>query len=216
MSVIKIYRKMCMVLLLALISLAFWGRQVETIYARQGESKLNGGVGNYGNNNRYYYVDSSCNNVGGLVNTIATAWSDWINTTVYTPISVVKTTNKSASSFDFYYEEFSEFTSWYGRTYYYTNPSTAVLLGDGPVSNYDWTEIKVNELNYLTLSTNSSGLNLRKYVVAHKIGHALGLRHETDPVNNTEISIMRHSPEWANTDKCSAYDLNQIKTMYTN
>lgn len=206
--------KVC--IFLAIFLVMFCDKECE-VYARKGSKILNGGVGNYGKNNRFYYVDSSCNNANGLVTVINNAWNDWINTSVYTPISVAKTTNKSASSFDFYYEAFSEYTGWYGRTYFYTNPSQAVELDDGPKSNYDWTQIKINSSNYNSLSTSSSnGYNLRKYVVAHEIGHAFGLRHEIISSSNNTISIMRHAPEYANTDKCSAYDLGHINEMYAN
>ncbi len=64
---------------------------------------LNGGVGNYGYNNRYYFITSSAS---GYTSLIDAAMNDWIYTTsrlgVTTPISFVKTGTQSSSVMDVY------------------------------------------------------------------------------------------------------------------
>lgn len=65
---------------------------------------LNGGVGNYGYNDRYYWISSSFNST--YTKRIKNAVRDWVYTTdsvgVTTPISLVNTSTKSQSVFDVY------------------------------------------------------------------------------------------------------------------
>lgn len=185
-----------------------------SVYAKKGTYVLNGGVGNYGNNRRYYYIDSSCNSAG-VDQVIRAAWSDWINTTVYTPISTRETTTKSQSCFDFYYNEFESFTTLNGITHFYLNSGSEVTIDYltlRPSANWDWTNININSSNYLQLSTNQNNMNYRKYVVAHEIGHAMGLVHADE--NSTDVTIMHRSTNSANTDICSQIDLEDINQMY--
>lgn len=79
-------------------------------YSTFGDKVLNGGVGDYGSDNRYYWVSSSFSDT--YVGYISTAVEKWVYTTesvgVTTPISLLKTTTQSSSSFDFYKKSLGE------------------------------------------------------------------------------------------------------------
>lgn len=181
------------------------------------EYKLNGGVGNYGRNRRYYYIDSSCNSdVAAKINA---AWSDWIYTTTTTPISTRQTTTKSQSVFDFYiFSKDGEYTTYDGFTHFYINPATQIIP-DKPINgemgnsqNWDWTNIYLHYINFFDMDERYPGrsFDLQKAVIAHEIGHAMGLIH----LPETALSIMRRKPETFYTDKCTTQDLQTINALY--
>jgi len=134
---------------------------------------LNGGVGQYGANHRYYWVSSSLSS--GQQSIVATAVDQWVNTTytpgVITSISIKKTINQTDSSFDVY--KVSLPSGYTGKTNhaYYSNSV------DPNNSNWGWTllEIDFTQMNSLSYSTPKiTG------VVSHELGHAMGLAHRTD------------------------------------
>lgn len=184
--------------------------------AAPGRYKLNGGVGNYGNNRRYYYIDSSCSaEVAAKINA---AWSDWINTSITTPISTRQTTTKSQSVFDFYIYYEDDLSGKDGFTEFYINPATQIYptlkIGNGMsnTSNWDWTNIFLHSVNFFDMDERYPGRNfdLQKAVIAHEIGHAMGLIHSYD----VSISIMRMRTSDFYDDKCSNQDLVDINSLY--
>ncbi|MDD6571158.1 MAG: matrixin family metalloprotease [Thermoflexaceae bacterium] len=182
------------------------------IYAAKGLYKLNGGVGDYGNNRRYYYIDSTCNS--NVTAKIEEAWDDWTYTSITTPISTRLTTIKSQSVFDFYVDYSGAYSTLEGWTEYYVNPerqispSIAVGVGVSNAENWDWTNIKLQSNNFFNMEERS--FDVQKAVIAHEIGHAMGLVHSSD----SSISIMRRETELFYDDKCSSNDLRDINSLY--
>lgn len=178
--------------------------------------KLNGGIGNYGRNRRYYYIDSSCN--ADVTAKINTAWSDWIYTSITTPISTRQTTTKSQSVFDFYIYNDNLFSTAEAFTEFYINPSTQISpslpinSGLSNTQNWDWTNIKLHHENFFTMDERFPGRNfdMQKAVIAHEIGHAMGLIH----TSATELSIMRMGTINLFVDKCTELDLQTINALY--
>lgn len=146
--------------------------------------KLLNGVGDWGNNTRYYWVDSSASN---YQNTIYDAVYTWVNTTsrlnYSTPISITRTYTKSSSVFDVYLQNlFSEEQSVLGVTYHYLNNNSVNTDDDwAPTQSWYWTKIILNNPNFeaLGIRNNMGPALARQSVVAHEFGHAMGLDHST-------------------------------------
>lgn len=135
--------------------------------------KLIGGVGNYGANNRYYYITPSAS---GLTSLISNAVSSWVYTTtrlgITTPISISRTYTQSSSVFDVYYVPFSNDTLTLGLTDFYSN-STMINPPDGaPPTNWGWSKIRLNSNSLYKISTNN-----QQGTIAHEFGHGMGLAH---------------------------------------
>jgi len=152
-------------------------------YSTYSDYKLNGGVGNYGYSNRYYYVTSSAS---GLSSMIGRAVNSWVYTTssvgVTTPISIAKTSTQSASVFDVYYDSAS-FASYDGlaavtHMYVYgTNVQSPNYIG-APYQNWGWSKIIINPNLFYSLPTNGASLSTTQQgTIAHEFGHAMGLSH---------------------------------------
>ena len=181
-------------------------------YWRHNDCGLNGGVGDYGNNNRYYYIDSSCYNMAGLETNIESAWNGWIYTTsrlgVTTPISVERTYIKSDSVFDFYYRnEFDADEGIYAVTYCVVDGIQAGGLYEMYIS-WDWTNIVFNSASFPTLSTHYVP-NKQLAVCAHEIGHAMGLMHV-----GSQSVLMYPNPTFFLVDQCTVYETYGINDLY--
>lgn len=210
------------IMLVAIVMILFIFAKEIYAYTNVTYYVLNGGVGNYGTNRRYYYIDSSCN-VGNNPEYIETAWNQWINTTdsvgVTTSISVRRTTTQADSSFDFYYLDtnlYSTLDAW--TEHYHYNDFIAINPNSGaPSANWGWAKININSKNYSKLPESQAGtnLNIKKYVLAHEIGHAMGLWH-VNPNSINEQSIMLDLKDSTDTevDSCQKYDLDNINNLY--
>lgn len=173
---------------------------------------LNGGVGNYGYTNRYYYVDSSCTST--MSSDITTAWNQWIHTTttpgITTSISVVKTTNKPDSVFDFYYKkQYEEEDGVYGVTLFWAYQKQLSETGYFPSTNWGWTQVILNKPTFVSLSRSTGGLNRQKGVIAHEIGHAMGLCH-----TSSKSTLMYPYGNTVGVDRCTRDELNGINSLY--
>lgn len=131
---------------------------------------LNGGVGDWGNYRRYYFITSSGEGYRYL---IGPAMDSWVNTTertgISTPISFRETTYQPDSVIDIYAGQ-------------YYDPSTGIIAEtqmflystkvDPWSQNWGWTKMLINWPVMNTLSQyNQQGS------IAHEMGHSMGLAH---------------------------------------
>ena len=113
MSKVKVYEKKFFRVLIALAlcssvfpsAMAADGHVCPHRYHTFGDYTLNGGVGNYGSANRYYWIDASAFS-SSQISSIISAAQTWVYTSsaigVTTPISIERTTTQSSSVFDVY------------------------------------------------------------------------------------------------------------------
>jgi hypothetical protein len=163
---------------------------------------LNGGVGNYGANDRYYYITNSASE---HANDIINAVYDWVHTTsrlgITTPISWLRTYTQSQSVMDIYHNE-------------YYDPGTGIIAATEQIlngyvispysTNWNWGKIKLNTPVFDPLTD----LN-EKGSVAHEMGHIMGLAHTT--VTNR---IMCTLGDGRTVSACQADDANGINYLY--
>lgn len=144
--------------------------------------KLTYGVGNYGYNTQYYWIDSSASAYESNINS---AMSEWKYTTSYwgitTPIWHNRTTVKSSSRMDIY--KVSNINQWWGLTQFY-NGSTQV---DPYNTNWVWGKI--------LLDGDFSNYPKQKAVIAHEMGHVMELAHTslTQAVMRPDIASTSNS-----------------------
>lgn len=163
---------------------------------------LNGGVGNYGANPRYYYITNSALD---HESDITSAMWDWIHTTsrlgITTPIYWARTSTQSYSVMDIYHN-------------YYYDPSTGIVAAteqilngyviDPYATNWNWGKIKLNDPVFDNLSDYNE-----KGAVAHEMGHLMGLAH-TSVTNRIMCPL-----GWGRTvNACQADDANGINYLY--
>lgn len=171
------------------------------------DKQLSGGVGQYGNFRRYYWVSSG---VSGFSTAISNAFYYWVNTSttpgVTTSISIYETTNQSASSIDIYDQSFPVVNgdTITGLTEYWLYGS---CIYDQSSQNWGWNKIY---LNCSFVNNNSYSENKKTGLVAHEAGHAMGLSHQPS-MSSTSIMF--------NTDNRTLYrpgtvDCNNINHIY--
>ncbi|MDO5156402.1 MAG: M57 family metalloprotease [Eubacteriales bacterium] len=164
------------------------------------QHKLTYGVGNYGKDTQHYYITSSAS---GYTSYINTAMSEWVNTTssmgVTTPISYTRTTTQSSSRMDIY--KVSTVNEWWGLTTLY-NGSTEVNPNN---SDWVWGKIQLDG-DFASLSENK-----RLAVIAHEMGHVMGLAHSD--LNNV---LMRADIAYnsSSISRAQANDLAGINYLY--
>lgn len=163
---------------------------------------LTGGVGNYGANKRYYWLDGSTFSEGNLINT---AMDEWIYSTgrtgVTTPISFRSTTTKSSSVIDFYKGSYyDEVFGILAVTWHYRYDRSV----DEYYENWGWTEIWINSPSY-----DREYAEGRKATIAHEIGHALGLAHVS-----SVYSLMYSTLKGAQANTATADEMHGINYLY--
>jgi hypothetical protein len=160
------------------------------------------GVGDYGENDRLYYITSSAS---GHASDITSAMSDWIHTTsrlgITTPIAWLRTYTQSQSVMDIYHGTYyDESTGIVASTEQILNNVVIDPYG----SNWYWAKIKLNTPVYDPLSDYNE-----KGAVAHEMGHVFGLAHTS--VTNR---IMCTLGGGRTVNACQADDANGINYLY--
>lgn len=181
---------------------------------------LDGGVGNYGNNKRYYYVTQGAHNIDSMT---GTAVNNWAYTTssagVTTPISIVKTTTQSASVFDVYYDtsQFPNDENTIGVTQlflYSTNVQSPQYNGV-PTQNWGYSKIYINPNAFAAIeggrkvTNGQTAYQVELGTITHEFGHAMGLAHYSNP-----YVIMCQMRAGRKVYQPSADDCNGINSLY--
>lgn len=174
-------------------------------YVTINDHVINGGVGDYGNARRNYYINSSAMNYSNIIDG---AMNDWIYTTsrlgITTPISYRKTTSKANSVMDIYAGSYTNYP------YGYANGWTEFWLYQSEVipyhQNWGWNKVYLNIYNINKLNNSDS----RKGVIAHEMGHCFGLNEN----NNNRYSIMCQMSEGRLVTESRPDDLHGINYLY--
>lgn len=203
-------KKLGLLFLVALIALAslFPTLNAEAAHFNY---RLNGGVGNYGNNTRYYYLL----NPGGVsqihLNVFDTAMKKWVNSNgglTYTPISYKKTSVQKNSVLDAYFSNYGN-TGYYGQTIYMMYQTQLVPGGYAPNQNWGWNKIKMNSYAYAGgegFYVNGQGY-VGENIASHEIGHCFGLAHTSN-----SRSVMYNG--WPQVNAPNKADLDEVTSMY--
>lgn len=171
-------------------------------YTTYNRHVLNGGVGNYGANNRFYYITSSAL---GHEGDITSAMWDWIHTTqrlgITTPISWLRTTTQSQSVMDIYHNTYYDAgTGIIAETQWILNGSSV----NPYLTNWNWGKIKLNTPVFDPLSDFHE-----RGSIAHEMGHLFGLGHTS--VTNR---VMCELGNGRTVNACQADDANGINYLY--
>lgn len=174
-------------------------------YHTFGDYTLNGGVGNYGSANRYYWIDASAFS-SSQISSIISAAQTWVYTSsaigVTTPISIERTTTQSSSVFDVYKKYLGVNTL--GQTEFWTYSTHHALTNGALFTNYGYTKIYIN-----TYESSMTGKQLQS-TIAHEFGHAFGLSHR----QTVPSSIMCQTKYGRTAIRASASDLQTINHLY--
>lgn len=141
---------------------------------------LLGGVGNWGNTPRYYYIDQTASYYTSKIQAAVTSWNN-----TNSPIYLIQTTVQDYSTFDVYYKPVASkygevlgatFTFYYQEAAYDTEAVTF-----NPFRNWTWVQIWLDRTNFYNIS--NSTIDQQQGTIAHEFGHAFGLSHTRDYYN---------------------------------
>lgn len=153
---------------------------------------LNGGVGNYGYTNRYYWIDSTASGYSSLIQSAVNSWiyTSGAPTYISTPISIPQTTTKSQSVFDVYFLPLTGEAAYvYAATFMFVGNVDITNGGNPPTSNWGWSKVMLNNNTTYGFQTITARNNLTKAqnqqgTIAHEFGHAMGLNHPIEVLPN--------------------------------
>lgn len=153
----------------------------------------------YGVNGEYYWLDSSAANSHPTA--IKNGVDHWNNTSD-TKVWYVSTLDKSKSRMDFYRQSSSS-NSYCAVTYWYVDTSRV------SASNTNWVWGKVT-LDPLLANASSCGPDThRDGIVAHEVGHVMGLDH-----NGSSSSLMYTYISGTSVDTPNGDDRNGVNYLY--
>lgn len=162
----------------------------------------------YGVSGQKYWLSSgAANNYNHAINTGVGLWDNASGV----PVSYSRTYTKSASRLDFYRtadsnnnDEFCATTSWFvGKT-----KIGGRNIGE-PGKNWTWAKVHVNRLTFKD-STSCTESARRKTMIAHEMGHGIGLKH----VFNNQYPLMYWALTITNTNGPRQDDRNGINALY--
>ena len=193
-------RKVLLAAVVALVVVACSG--TAQAYTTYNGHVLNGGVGNYGSNPRYYYITYSA---GAQEDDITSAVYTWIHTTsrlgITTPIYWARTYTQSQSVMDFYHNVYYDVGTGIVAT---TEQILNNVVIDPGTANWNWGKIKLNTPVFDLLSDfNEEGS------CAHEMGHLMGLGHTS--VTNRIMCLLGSG---RTVNACQADDANGIIYLY--
>lgn len=197
----KKIRKIKMGILMVLVLFTSCFNENITAYAKNyytyNDHKMIGGVGQYGNYRRYYYILNSASSHKGK---IETAINDWVYNSITTSLSFRETSNRENSVMDIMKVENGGSSGVLAWTEFYKSGSSV------SPSNQDWkyTYIKLYKPNFKSENCNIKG------TIAHEMGHCFGLAHN----NSKPDSIMCQTAYGRSVNKAQKCDLKGINHLY--
>lgn len=144
-----------------------------------GNHKLKGGVGNYGKNRCYFWIHPDAKSEAAI---IRSAMSNWVNTSIRTPISFRETGKKTAGTIEV--DKGNKYIKNIAAETYYRIGTKGV---DVTKKNWNWAYI-VTRKDYKSLPK-----NMKKAVLGHEIGHAFGLEHYDKEKNSIMHPVVKNS-----------------------
>lgn len=166
-------------------------------YETFGDHHLIYGVGSYGNDVQHYWIASTATDYETQIDA---AMHDWIYTTDYwgitTPIYYTKTSYQSGSRMDLH--QVSNVNTWWGLTKHYTGDT---LISPPPTVNWVWGKILLDG-DYVHCPN-------KKGVIAHEMGHVMGLAHV-----NSGTALMRWDIAGLDIHRAQPDDLHGINHLY--
>lgn len=188
-------------LLFSLILFFVGSTQVSAVQYNLYGKRMNGGIGNYGNNPRYYWISGgyATANDQKIITDAMYKWNYSNGTGAWTPIMFYRSYQQYGSVIDF--------TRTYGTpgigatTYFYNWNNNGI---NPRVNNWDWVKIEATN-TYNQLATYQ-----KVGVMSHELGHAMGLNH--NDTLGTKKTIMR--TYYDNTTGPTINDFNGINRLY--